>query len=589
MDTTGDFIWARKMGGTGSDISYCIALDSLNNIYTTGYYQNTADFDPGAGTYSLSSLGGKDVFISKLNSFGDFVWAKNISGTSDNIAYSITTDAFLNVYSGGFFQATADFDPDTGNYNVASSGSHDMFIHKMAQCINSSSSLFIVVCDSYFSPSGKILISSGTYLDTVLNTTGCDSIITINLTINNNTGDTTAIVCDSLRWYGTTYYTSATPSHILTNAAGCDSVVTLDLTVNYANTGIDTQTACDSLVWIDGNTYYANNNIATHTLTNAAGCDSVVTLDLTVNYANTGIDVQTACDSLLWIDGITYYASNNIATHTLTNAAGCDSVVTLDLTVNYSNTGIDTQTACDSLVWIDGNTYYANNNLATHTLTNAAGCDSLVTLDLTVNYANTGIDVQTACFSYVWIDGNTYTTNNNTATHTISNTAGCDSVVTLDLTINTVDVSVTVNSITLTATLSGASYQWVDCANSYAIIAGETNQSFTPTVNGDYAVIIDDGVCMDTSICYNINGVGINETRNTSSVNIYPNPTKGKMTIECKDMEKVEVIDITGKLVYEITVSCNILNIDIASFSKGAYFVKVSTEKAIAVERIVLE
>ena len=86
--------------------------------------------------------------------------------------------------------------------------------------------------------------------------------------------------------------------------------------------------------------------------------------------------------------------------------------------------------------WIDGNTYTTSNNSATWTLTNASGCDSTVTLDLTITNSNTGTDVQTACDSYTWIDGNTYTTSNNSATWTLTNASGCDSTVTLDLTIN---------------------------------------------------------------------------------------------------------------------------------------------------------
>ncbi len=233
---------------------------------------------------------------------------------------------------------------------------------------------------------------------------------------------------------------------ITNSTTGCeirsDSAV---LTVSPCSptSGTDTQTACDSYVWIDGNTYSASNNTATHTLTNAAGCDSIVTLNLTINNSNTGIDTQVACDSFTWIDGITYTSSNNTATHTLTNVAGCDSIVTLNLTVNNSNTGIDTQIACDSYTWIDGITYTASNNSATHTLTNAAGCDSIVTLNLTINNSSAGIDTQVACDSYTWIDGNTYTTSNNTATYTLVNSVGCDSIVTLNLTINN---SVTYNA-----------------------------------------------------------------------------------------------------------------------------------------------
>ena len=83
-------------------------------------------------------------------------------------------------------------------------------------------------------------------------------------------------------------------------------------------------------------------------------------------------------------------------------------MVTLDLTINNSNTGVDVQEHCDTYTWIDGNTYTSSNNTATFTLTNAVGCDSVVTLDLTINNSNTGVDVQEHCDTYTWIDGNIY-------------------------------------------------------------------------------------------------------------------------------------------------------------------------------------
>ena len=295
-------------------------------------------------------------------------------------------------------------------------------------------------CDSYTWIDGNTYTTSNNSATVMLSTSdGCDSLVTLDLSINNsyNTTDIQG-ACDSYTWIdGNTYTTSNnTATMMLTSIAGCDSLVTLDLTIDNSLTGTDVQTACDSYTWIDGITYTSSNNTATVLLTASGGCDSLVTLDLTIGTSNTGIDVQTACDSYTWIDGNTYTTSNNSATWTLTNASGCDSTVTLDLTITNSNTGTDVQTACDSYTWIDGNTYTTSNNSATWTLTNASGCDSTVTLDLTITNSNTGTDVQTACDSYTWIDGNTYTTSNNSATWTLTNASGCDSTVTLDLTIN---------------------------------------------------------------------------------------------------------------------------------------------------------
>ena len=124
-------------------------------------------------------------------------------------------------------------------------------------------------------------------------------------------------------------------------------------------------------------------------------------------------------------------------------------------------------------------------------------------------------DVHTACDSYTWIDGNTYTSSNNTATYTTTNAAGCDSVITIDLTINpTPSAAVTQNGATLTATQTGATYQWIDCDDESNIV-GEINQAFTPAVTGNYAVIVTIGDCFKKSECFLVDFTGIGELNNT--------------------------------------------------------------------------
>ncbi|OFY34901.1 MAG: hypothetical protein A2W91_04645, partial [Bacteroidetes bacterium GWF2_38_335] len=294
---------------------------------------------------------------------------------------------------------------NTNDENGADAGCASVY----TLCYPTTSVISPVACNSYTVPSSdETYTVSGSYKDTLVNAQGCDSIITINLTVNHaNSGTDVIIACDSYTWIDGITYTSSnnTATHTLSNVNGCDSLVTLNLTISHSNTGTDVQTACDSYTWIDGITYTSDNTTTTHTLTNINGCDSLVTLNLTISHSNTGTDVQTACDSYTWIDGITYTSDNTTTTHTLTNINGCDSLVTLNLTINHSNTGTDVQTTCDSYIWIDGITYTSDNNTATHTLTNINGCDSLVTLNLTISHSNTGTDVQTACDSYTWIDG----------------------------------------------------------------------------------------------------------------------------------------------------------------------------------------
>jgi len=131
LDSSGNFVWAKSFGGTSSEVSYRIAVDSSGNVYTTGYFSGTADFDPGAGTANLTSAGSQDVFVSKLDSSGNFVWAKSFGGSSLDIGYSITFDSSGNVYTLGIFRGTADFDPGAGTTNLTSAGINDLFVSKL--------------------------------------------------------------------------------------------------------------------------------------------------------------------------------------------------------------------------------------------------------------------------------------------------------------------------------------------------------------------------------------------------------------------------------------------------------------------------
>ena len=118
LDPLGNFVWAKRFGGPSSQVSFSIAVDDSGNVYTTGYFQGTADFDPGSGTSNLTSVGSEDVFVSKLNSVGNFVWAKSFGG----IGYSVAVDSSGNVYTTGYFAGTEDFDPGAGTSNILSLG-----------------------------------------------------------------------------------------------------------------------------------------------------------------------------------------------------------------------------------------------------------------------------------------------------------------------------------------------------------------------------------------------------------------------------------------------------------------------------------
>jgi hypothetical protein len=136
LDSSGNFVWAKSMGGLNMDIGTSIAIDASDNIYTTGTFSGTADFDPSlTGTSNLVSMGSLDIFVSKLDSSGNFVWAKAIGGKNYDQVNGMAIDGSGNVYTTGTFYGAADFDPSlTGEFALVSampSDKADIFISKL--------------------------------------------------------------------------------------------------------------------------------------------------------------------------------------------------------------------------------------------------------------------------------------------------------------------------------------------------------------------------------------------------------------------------------------------------------------------------
>ncbi len=273
--------------------------------------------------------------------------------------------------------------------------------------------------------------------------------------------------------------------------------------VCYNSISIDTVVSCGPYSWLNGQTYLLSSFGDEFVMPNSAGCDSVITLNLTLLNSPVTVIPITACDSLSW-NGVMYTSSTNVPTYTLTNNVGCDSVINLHLTIFNTSYRSDVITACDSLTWINGITYFSSVNSISDTLQNNNGCDSIITLDLTITSPTSFTDVITACDTFTWINGITYYSSNPNAVHTLLNSVGCDSIITLDLILSTIDSSVVQTSDTLRAQESGLSYQWIDC-NSNMIVAGATLQEFVPIITGVYKVAMSNGICADTSGCYQVN------------------------------------------------------------------------------------
>ncbi len=382
---------------------------------------------------------------------------------------------------------------------------------------------------------------------------------------------------------GNTVYESTTQT--LTNQSGCDTLIILDLIFD-GNPASSTEviSACNSYTWSNGITYTESNYIATTTIeaqtpnlftianvpdtsswTNVYtactigdgnnGAQQTLEINITslptegANYrvvksvSNGNFNIGEAQPLLLgnnninvnavenpWGDRIVkfQFSSNavefdeislngnldysGIPFQVLTTNAGCDSTIILDLSF-YSNSSVtDLIEACDSYTWIDGNTYTSSNNTATHTLINSVGCDSIISLDLTINESSTGTDTQTAVDSYTWIDGITYTMSNNTATYILTNNNNCDSVVFLNLTIK--------------------------------------NSSF----------------------------IDVNKN---NEIKLFPNPSSEKITIELEGIEAMDVslLNSQGKILLQKSGQFDKYDINLTSYTAGIYFLRIITSE----------
>ncbi len=202
LSANGAFVYAKGMGGAQLDQSYAIALDPSENIYVTGFYSVTADFDPGAAVFNLVCAGIGDAFILQLDDAADFMWAGSIGGSQNDYGSAINVHGFNEVYAGGTFSYIVDFDPGAGVYldTAYAVYSNDCYLLKLNFCEPVQTFLTANLCpgDSVFAE-GAWQTLEGTYLDYYTAASGCDSIVettvqylfTLNISASSDT-----VACD---------------------------------------------------------------------------------------------------------------------------------------------------------------------------------------------------------------------------------------------------------------------------------------------------------------------------------------------------------------------------------------------------------
>lgn len=396
-------------------------------------------------------------------------------------------------------------------------------------------------CVSYQLPSKKKTVNkTGVYQDTIMSYRGCDSVMTINLTILKPSASNVYVTqCDSFitTLLKTVIKTSGKYVEKTKNAVGCDSVVSYYVTILKKDTTFFTLTGCGSVA-LNNKTKKVvyKSGLYIDSFKGYRGCDSFVRYNVTVRQPSFVKRNLKVCKFIVCPSNINkVFKKAGVYYDTLVNYVKCDSVIEYTVT-SAATSGNVKLTSCTAVKSPSKKYTWTKTGIYRDTLINknSVGCDSFITFDLTINAPTTQNLKVTNCRYYTTPSGRILVTNTSIVNDTLRTKSGCDSVIiTIDVTINNPNINVTRSMNTLTATTanSSANFQWLDCDNSYQIISNENKKDFTPAANGKFAVEVTENSCKDTSDCitFAINGL---KAIGKSTLSIAPNPSKGNFTIQ---------------------------------------------------------
>ena len=412
-------------GGTGTMEPQTICANELGLLAGSGYQ--------GGNSPSSTSLKSNEFTKSNVNFEG---WALSPAGS---VAYT---------------------DGDV----ISTSTNITLYAKWTSTCVNAYATELQSVCDS-FTWRGDTYTTSGVYSDTISGVVmgGCDSVYTLHLTVGYTSYHTdTVTACDRYIWIDDQTYVenNYNSQFSILNSQGCDSIITLALTINHSDTVYDYQTACNSLTWIDGYTYTESNHSAFVSLTGNDGCDSIVRLSLDIQprwsvsfNANGGVgnmpsqrfctDEPGVLNSNLFSREGYLFDGWSLNPESATAYQNNDTVALSDNIILYAKWQSNchdayrtvSTTVCDRYVW--GDNEYTATGIYFDTVKGVVPgmCDSIYTFDLKVKHKTFATDTRTECPGFEWINGREYYTDNNTSMYRLTNAVGCDSLVTLDLTI----------------------------------------------------------------------------------------------------------------------------------------------------------
>ncbi len=573
LDAGGNFVWAKQMSGSLSELPTGISLDKNGNILICGAFEGTVDFNPGSGTNTLSANPVSSAFIAKLNPSGNYVWAKKFGANGDNYANALCTDNTGNVFTTGYFTGTVDFNPGTGTFTLSAAADKDVYISKL-----DSNGNYVWAGqfegDGLEEGRGITLDNSGNIYTTGTFTVNCDfDPGSANYDLSSG-GNEDVFVC-KLNSSGNFVWAR--------NFGGSIDDFAYSIAVDARNCVYTTGSFNSSADFDPGSSDFY--------LYTSGGKDIFISkLDASGNLewakqiGGTGFDnrgIGLALDAGRNIYTVGYFndtadSNPNSGTSNIVSNGSLDGFVQKMSQCVQTNSTINVS-ACNSYKSPSNKYTWTVSNTYNDTIMNADGCDSVISIVLRVNkteYSGGGV---IACNKYRSPSGKYLWTSSNTYKDTLTASSGCDSVITITLTINVINTGITQNGNVLTANQSGMNYKWLDCNNGMQPINGQIGQSFAAPVSGSYAVELSANNCRDTSACFNYWSSGMNETTPLNLILIYPNPGNGVFILSSGlgiTFTNLKVYDVYGKIVFTGNDSADDVKIDLSSQSAGIYILE---------------
>jgi hypothetical protein len=617
MDTLGKVVWTKHFKGYGYSYCYGIAVDTFGNIYLTGTFSDSIDIDPGPERHILKAVNNSNIYMVKFSSSGNLIWVNNIQSSSYTNVSGLELTKTNHLIIAGTIRALTSFNPLSSDYDLSPVGMTDVYIAKYDtagkiiwakrisgnghdQCgnftVDSDESIYIT---GHFreqidlSTSGNpVILNAGIDTDIIFyakyDSSGTlkwgnmfeanDRCIAHDIEVDDfgnvflaaTFGDLLYFTIEGQK-YGVESHKSRQEDIFVSKLDSTGSIVWLNqYGGEYNDEYITIVMGQENTVYVLGFFYdFVEANSGEEGIVDfspdngfsvfLAECDTdgnhlwAELVAKTSNiYINDGIVDQVGG---LYILGCFHNTADfSMGTKpSVLEPRGYGDIFLKKMTVcKPIQTTLEIAT-CSQYISPSGIATYFESGIYFDTLMSETGCDSIIEINLSILNTDTILNFS-ACSPFISISGKHIYRESGTYFDTISNSLGCDSIINLELDLYQVNTDIIVEGDTAYSETSSLQYQWIDCLFGNSILEGQEAPGISIPDGAEYALIIDDGQCVDTSICVSQSFSNLEGIADENDVVCFPNPTSDVVTISFNSSiwnGKMSILNSSGQIILE--------------------------------------